>query len=142
MEIVLGLALVAFIAFLLPGIVEMETGTPITGSSKLSTAQIRQIATVAGFMGGDLETAVAIAKAESGGNPNAVGDLTLGVSVGLWQINLHFHPEYDHASLLDPQYNANAAWAIYDAAGSNFSPWSTYKNGTYEAHLNSDGVAV
>jgi hypothetical protein len=147
-EAILGVAAVVFVALLLPQVAAMEAnlGGSITVNpgSKLTANQIRQVAANAGFAGGDLETAIAIALAESGGDPNAIGDtaITTGGSVGLWQVNLHWHPEYDQLKLHDPQYNANAAYAIYSAAGSDFAPWSTYKSGAYEAHLNTDGVAV
>jgi Lysozyme like domain len=86
----------------------------------------------AGFSGFDLGVAVAIAYAESSGNESAIGDVDLGVSVGLWQINLAAHPEYSQDELLDPQTNANAAFAIYSAAGNSFSPWTTFNNGAYQ----------
>ncbi len=116
-------------------IVEAAGGT-------LTADQIRQLATNAGFQGWDLETAVAVAFAESSGNPDSVGDLTLGVSIGLWQVNLKYHPEYTRDELLDPQTNANAAYAIYSAAGNTFRPWSTFKNLAYQRHLGDDGLAV
>ena len=83
----------------------------------------------AGFSGEDLLIAVAIAYAESSGDPQAVGDN--GDSIGLWQINLPNHPEYQGQDLTNPQVNANAAYAIYSAAGNSFSPWSTFKSGAY-----------
>jgi len=107
----------------------------------LTAEQIRQLASNAGFSGWDLETAIAIAFAESSGNSASVGDLTLGVSIGLWQVNLKYHPEYTHQELLDPQTNANAAYAIYRAAGNQFTPWSTFKNQAYLKHLDGDGQA-
>jgi hypothetical protein len=114
-------------------------------SMSLSAGQIAQVAAAAGFTGGDLVTAVAIALAESnGGNPNAYNkepqdvpgnfgrsspDDGLG-SYGLWQIYLAAHPEFAGENLLDPQTNANAAYAIYAVAG-GFHPWSTYTSGEY-----------
>lgn len=128
-------------------------GTPIvtgvsmtTSGGKLSAAGLAQLAANAGFQGNDLVTAVAIALAESGGNPGVVGDqnITPGGSVGLWQINLHYHPEYTAQELVDPQTNADAAFAIYSAAGNSFTPWSTFKTGAYTAYLGSaqDGSDV
>ena len=107
----------------------------VTG--KLSADQIRTLAANAGFQDSDLETAVAIALAESSGNPGAVGDLeiTSGGSVGLWQINLHYHPEYTAAQLMDPQTNADAAYAVYHQAGGSFRSWSTFETGTYLTYL-------
>jgi hypothetical protein len=101
----------------------------------LTSSEIQTYAANAGFTGDDLNIAVAIALAESSGNPTVIGDLTLGTSVGLWQINLRWHPEYTETMLLAPQINANAAYSVYKAAGNSFSPWSTYKTGAYLAHL-------
>lgn len=100
--------------------------------SRLSAQQIAQFASDAGFSGTDLATAVAIALAESSGKPTAVGDESLaptrGPSIGLWQINIgtHAHLEYDRSALMDPAYNAQAAYAVYEAAGYSFNPWSTF----------------
>jgi lysozyme-like protein len=106
-------------------------------SGKLTAAQIASYASSAGFSGPDLQVAVAVALAESSGNPGAVGDLTItpGGSVGLWQINLKYHPEFAGQDLTDPQTNANAAYSIYQAAGNSFSPWSTYNSGAYSAYI-------
>lgn len=121
-------------------------GAPMTPTGVISAAGLAQLAANAGFQGNDLITAVAIALAESGGNPGVVGDqsITPGGSIGLWQINLRWHPEYTAAMLVDPQTNANAAFAIYQAAGNSFTPWSTFKSGAYTAYLNNaqDGANV
>ena len=94
---------------------------------QLSASEIAQLARTAGFAGSDLVTAVAIALAESSGDPAIVGDLeiTRGGSIGLWQINLYWHPEYSKELLLNPEANAAAAYAIYANADHSFSPWST-----------------
>jgi len=103
---------------------------------KLSFSDLQTYASTAGFSGDDLNTACAIALAESSGNASAVGDLNItpGGSIGLWQINLKAHPEYTANELTDPQTNANAAYAVYSSAG-GFSPWSTYNSGAYQAYL-------
>lgn len=103
----------------------------------LSSSQIAQYAANAGFTGSALQTAVAIALAESSGNPSVVGDtnITPGGSVGLFQINLAAHPEYSAAELMDPQANADAAYAIYEDAGGQFTPWTTYNTGAYATSL-------
>jgi preprotein translocase subunit Sec61beta len=100
-------------------------------SSILSPSQIAAYASGAGFSGSALQTATAIALAESSGNPSIIGDtnITPGGSVGLWQINLAAHPEYTAADLLDPQANANAAFAVYQQAGGQFTPWTTFNTG-------------
>lgn len=104
---------------------------------QLSASEIAQLARTAGFAGSDLVTAVAIALAESSGDPAIVGDLeiTRGGSIGLWQINLCWHPEYSKELLLDPPANAAAAYAIYADADHSFSPWSTYASGSYRRFL-------
>lgn len=106
-------------------------------STILTPAQIAAYASAAGFTGSALDTATAIALSESSGNPYVVGDtsITPGGSVGLWQINLAAHPEYSAADLLDPQANANAAYAVYQQAGGTFSPWTTFNTGAYAANL-------
>lgn len=120
MALALGILLLAIIAF------EYMQGAN-------SPWTIAGVASTAGFTGGDLVIAVAVAYAESSGNPNSVGDN--GDSIGLWQINLPNHPEYQGVNLTDPQTNANAAFAIYSAAGNSFSPWTTFRNGAYQQNI-------
>ena len=97
---------------------------------RLTKAQLRDLAGRAGFP--DPNLAAAIAMAESGGNPDAVGDS--GVSIGLWQVNTSAHPNWTKADLHDPEHNANAAYAI-SAGGSDWSPWTVYKTGAYKRFL-------
>lgn len=106
----------------------------------MTIEEIGTVAQNAGFAGNDLVTAVAVALAESGGNPNALGDTNIGSgtgSFGLWQINADAHPEYgpDFTQLYDPQTNANAAYAVYSAAGDSFTPWTTFKTGSYSGYV-------
>lgn len=102
---------------------------------------IADAARAAGFQGDDLVTAVAIAYAESGGDPNNYNPETaagtpqgLG-SYGLWQVYLKAHPEFSGWDLFDPATNARAAYAVYRQAGNSFSPWSTFQHGSYQAFL-------
>ena len=98
-------------------------------------SQIRDLAASTGFS--DPDTAAAIAMAESSGNPDAVGDLSITPpygSVGLWQINVKAHPQYDPQSLHDPNYNAQAALAV-SSGGTNFRPWTTYNTGAYLKYM-------
>jgi Lysozyme like domain len=116
--------------------------------NKLSASDIAVYAANAGFMGDDLVTAIAIALAESGGDPQVEGDS--GTSYGLWQIHWTVHPEFDKASLKDPQYNANAAFSLYQKRGGLFGDWSTYTGWTpngyvtppYLAHVSDAQAAV
>jgi len=109
----------------------------------LSPSQIQAYAAAAGFTGDDLNTAVAIALAESSGNPGAIGDQSLaptrGPSYGLWQINIgsKANPQFASVNLFDPQTNANAAYSIYSSIGGfgTTRGWTTYTSGEYAAYL-------
>lgn len=98
--------------------------------------QIRQLAYDAGFRGAALDMAVAVALAESGGNPlaynpeSAAGTKAGSGSRGLWQIYGAAHPNYNNDTAFDPRENAKAAFEVYQAAGQKFTPWSTYNNGS------------
>lgn len=71
-----------------------------------------------------VETALRICGAESGGNPEAIGDVgTPHVSCGLMQIRtLPGRPSC--ATLQDPEKNVEYAYGIWAKQG--FYPWSTY----------------
>lgn len=106
----------------------------------LSDAQIATYARAAGFSGAGLVTAIAVALAESGGNPSAVGNNRNGagrvtsVDRGLWQINSVFHAEITNACAFDPKCAAQAAFRI-SARGSNWTPWATFNSGAYRQFL-------
>ena len=113
---------------------------------QLTDQQIAQLAAGAGFSGPDLDTAIAVALAESQGNSDAVGDVglqnqTFGPSVGLWQIR-SVNPGYGNAfdqahrnqqANMDPATNAANAYAIQQQYGWN--QWSTYTGGAYRQYL-------
>lgn len=110
----------------------------LTGN--LSMSQVLYYANNAGFAGQNLYIAASIAMAESGGNPSVVGDINNPVqgasSIGLWQINTYYWPQYDPSTLTDPQTNANAAFAIFQQNGSSFSKmWTTYDSGAYQSFM-------
>lgn len=98
----------------------------------LSLAQLRELAARHGFP--DPRLAAAIAMAESGGNPSAVGDVTLGGSYGLWQIFTKAHPQHRAVDLFDPDYNARAAFEI-SKGGTDWTPWSTFNQGLHVRYL-------
>lgn len=139
MDILTIVIIVIAFAALAQGAMAVTSSGSVAG--RLSPAQIAQYAADAGFSGSDLAVSVAVALAESGGDPNAVGDVGLaphrGPSRGLWQINVgdYAHPEYAQVNLFDPATNAAAAYAVYEAAGYTFGPWSTYGGGQYLAFL-------
>ena len=87
------------------------------------------------------DVAVAIAKSESGLNPNAVGDIpleyeyegrTIGHSCGIFQIRvLPSRPNCEE--LKDIDTNIRFARKLYDSSG--FQPWSNFKNGRFQKFL-------
>lgn len=115
----------------------------------LTPQQIAQLAMNAQFSGNNLPIAIAIALAESSGNPNAYnpelaasGGTPQGQgSYGLWQIYLKKHPEFQDINLYDPQSNANAAFEV-SKFGSDFTPWATYTNRKYTAYMSVANQAV
>ena len=82
----------------------------------------------------DANTAAAIAMAESHGDSRAVGDN--GDSIGLWQIHVPSAPREfkQRDALFHPGVNAQAAFAI-SSGGTNWQPWTTYRNGAYKRYL-------
>lgn len=94
----------------------------------LSRHAVLLLATQAGFP--DPKLAAAIALAESGGVTGAFVRSSREYSVGLWQINTKVHP-YSVDDMKDPFKNAAAAFKI-SKGGTDWSPWSTYKNGAYK----------
>jgi len=104
--------------------------------TQLSHEQLTSYAQQAGFSGVGLQTIVAIAMAESGGNtqaqncnnPNGTCDR------GVLQINNHFHSEVTDACAYDPACSFKAAFKISNS-GINFSPWTTFTSGAYGKFL-------
>jgi cell wall-associated NlpC family hydrolase len=106
----------------------------------------------AGFSGQALNTAYAIAMAESSGNPRAFnGNRKTGDrSFGLFQINMlggmgperrkQFGLSADD-DLYDPLTNARAAYKLSNG-GRNWHPWSTYNNNSYQKYLGQHGATV
>lgn len=103
--------------------------------AKRTGKHVASVARVAGWSGGDLVTAVAIAYAESGwddtarGGPNSNGTY----DYGLWQINDIHKPTQTEKT--NSVANGQRAYRIYKEAGNSFKPWATYNDGTYKRHL-------
>ena len=102
-------------------------------ASKLSRAQIADAMRKAGWPESAIPIGVAVAMAESGGNPRAVNRANSNGSSdhGLFQINSI------HGSLLktgdpyNPVDNARMALKVYKDAGNSWRPWSVFKSGSY-----------
>ncbi|KAB2809301.1 hypothetical protein F9L07_19875 [Pimelobacter simplex] len=117
----------------------------------LSMRKVAQLATGAGVSRPMLATAVAVAMAESSLNTAAVGDVALvdrtwGPSIGLWQIRslkaeTGTGRPRDANRLKNAEFNARAMFSI-SASGTNWSPWSTYKDGSYRKYLPAAQKAV
>jgi hypothetical protein len=97
----------------------------------LSFEALRLLALGAGFNSVQADIAAAVALAESAGYPEARGDG--GASFGLWQVHTPSHPEYTPALLLEPAYNAKAAWEIFSKGG--WAMWTTYRTGAYRQYM-------
>lgn len=101
----------------------------------LSDSAIAQLAVNAGFKGSDIPTAVAVALAESGGNPDAKNP---SGAEGLWQVMWALHGFSGNA--FDPQTNANAAHTVWSQQG--WAAWTTWKNGRYLVYMGRASVAA
>jgi hypothetical protein len=110
----------------------------------LSASEISGFASKAGFTGDDLGIAVAVAQAESQGNPTAHNSKPPDDSYGLWQINMlgSLGPARrkqfgitSNDQLFDPATNAKAAYMIFK--GSGWKAWTTYTSGAYQKYLES-----
>ncbi len=110
--------------------------------------EVARLAREAGLPCGEtLVIAVAIATAESNRRSEAVhaNGPTTGcprgsVDVGLWQINDCYHPAVSRTCALTPECNARA---MYDIShhGTTWSPWTTFRDGSYARHLPGAQVA-
>lgn len=111
----------------------------------LTMGQVYAYARQAGFAPDTAVIATAIAMAESGDNPSAVGDVNLetsywGPSVGLEQIRTvkgqtGSGSDRDIQRVAnDPLNNMIAAYHI-SQGGRDFTPWTTYTSGKYRQFL-------
>jgi len=113
--------------------------------TKISDSAIAGLAQGAGLSGDAVAIAVAIALAESGGDPAQVTNTpaTGDLSYGLWQINMigSMGPDRrrafgltDNNQLLDPATNAKVMSTL-SSGGTYWNPWTTYTRGTYKLFL-------
>lgn len=117
----------------------------------MTPAEVHVLAVAAGLDSDSAVIATAIAWAESNLNPNALGDVgladaTWGPSMGLWQVrslkaDAGTGRARDADRLFEPAFNARAMVAI-SAGGTNWTPWSVWKNGRYAEHLAAVRAAV
>lgn len=128
--------------------------TPIDLCARVSNA--------AGFRGGALVTAVAVAMAESTCNPNAfhvnpsalaaaegagtavfnaLAGCTQSIDRGLYQINSCAHPDVTDECAFDAQCNADFTYTL-SAAGSDWSDFNGFTGGSYRTFLADARAAV
>lgn len=105
--------------------------------AKITDAQIASAAVSAGFPREEIPTAVAVALAESGGNPLAVNanEPDGSVSRGLWQINSVHSALLQSNDWRDPAGNAKMAFIIWQRAGGKWSPWGAFNNQSFRLYL-------
>ena len=90
------------------------------------------------WSGDEIKVALAVMRAESGCNPNAVGEnknssgVVWSKDLGLFQINDYYH---DTTNWTDPETNIAKAHEIYKRAGGKWTPWCAYINGSYMKYL-------
>lgn len=101
----------------------------------LSDNEIAGAVRDAGFPRYSWTVAVAVALAESSGNPTATNHNTNGsTDYGLFQINSVHSDLLSKHNWQDPTDNARMALAI-SAHGNNWTPWTTFNNGRYRMYL-------
>lgn len=100
-------------------------------------ANLAAIARAGGFQEKDIPMAIAIMKAESGGNPRALNTSNSNGSTdtGIFQINSVHSSWTKGMDLNDPVQNAKAAFKIFSDAGGKWTPWSTFNNGAAQKKL-------
>lgn len=113
--------------------------------AQLTDQQIAQHVVNGGFVGEERVVGVAIVLAESRGQTDAIGDVSLqtdkwGPSVGLFQIrslnaDRGTGRTRDQDANLDPATNARHARQIFLEAGGRFTPWSTFIHDTFRQFL-------
>jgi hypothetical protein len=111
----------------------------------LDDHRLAQLAREAGFYGENLVIMLATIWGESGADPDNVGDESIttakwGPSIGLAQIRSLWAERgtgrtRDPDRLDEPAFNLRSAWAI-SSGGTDFTPWSVYKTGDYQKHIN------
>ncbi len=102
----------------------------------------------AGFTGQGGRLAVAVGLAESGGNPAArnpnpptPGCPAGSTDRGAWQLNTCYHPEVADACADDLACAALQTYRI-SAAGSDWTAWTTFTSGAYQAELGAADQAL
>lgn len=123
--------------------------TPALSSAQLAGLVVRHfpVGVVPQTGLGIRETAYAVARAESGGNPTACGDACR--SFGPWQVFTGVWP-YTAEQLFDPEFSAAVSFSPISSGGLNWNPWCTWEptacggvgNSSYRAFLSEAAAAL
>lgn len=137
--------LVTVIMFLTAGTPTGDTGgcgsvVPVSNEQQGGgVAVAASAALAAGWTALDAVTAVAVAGAESGYNPNAENPTS--TAKGMWQIMMSLHePKFNGADWRDPYASARVAHMLWVESG--WQPWVAYTSGAYRSHLTEARAAV
>lgn len=96
----------------------------------------------AGFTGSDAITAVAVALAESGGNPTATNKNSNGsTDFGLFQINSVHRGILSSGNWQNPRDNARMAKQVFDQS-KGWTPWVAWKQGKHTLYLTRAKAAI
>lgn len=105
-----------------------------TTTDALSMGQVASLWKQNGGSSSSCPTAVAVAWAESRGNPSATGRNPGSYDRGLWQINSKWHPDVSDSCAYNAACNAKNAVRI-SSGGSRWSPWATYNDGLHNQFM-------
>jgi hypothetical protein len=106
-------------------------GNPAPGA--MSVGDMKAAALRAGFEEEPANIMAATAMAESGGNPHAANEVGEH-SYGITQINADAHGPVAREALGNPDRAMQLAYKISEG-GTNFAPWTMFKNGQYKQYL-------
>ena len=118
----------------------MQTGGALaSGKGRMSYDQLYPLVAARFGNPGAADTMTRTMLAESGGNPYAVGDN--GQSFGLSQINEPAHGKIAESAYGNPRAAIDLAYDI-SKGGTDFSPWTMYKNRQYLKYGPSGGDGI
>jgi hypothetical protein len=105
-----------------------------SGPGTLSVPEMVALAEQAGFKGEAARTIAAIARSESGGDPDAHNSVYPDDSYGITQINALAHGDKAKAAKGNPLRAMELAFEV-SKGGTDFSPWTEYRNKGYQKYL-------
>jgi TP901 family phage tail tape measure protein len=113
-------------------------GTATRSGGSMEPWKVARVARAAGWRGNDLQTAIAVAGAESRFDPRANYVTSAEDSRGLWQINTYAHG--GGSELYNPMTNARVAYNLWKDQG--WGPWAGYTSGNYQGFLGQADHAI